>query len=71
MEVVLPKYDCINYNLVQDLKWVLVGWGTVVGYRVWTKGRRQDLNWVMVCRGLLRVCPVCVGCRVQGLGSRV
>lgn len=52
VEVVLPKYDCINYNLVQDLRMAKDFWMNGVQVKIW-KGKVEGLNTTFLepCNG--------------------
>ncbi|PRW39290.1 Soluble starch synthase chloroplastic amyloplastic isoform A [Chlorella sorokiniana] len=52
VEVVLPKYDCINYNLVQDLRMAKDFWMNGVQVKIW-KGKVEGLSTTFLepCNG--------------------
>ncbi|KAL6784007.1 SSS3B [Auxenochlorella protothecoides x Auxenochlorella symbiontica] len=56
VEIVLPKYDCINYDLVEDLKLVKEFWYNGVEIKVW-KGIVEDLHTTFLepCNGMFWV----------------
>ncbi|KAK2076899.1 hypothetical protein QBZ16_005127 [Prototheca wickerhamii] len=56
VEVVLPKYDCINYDLVEDLKLIKEFWHNGVEIKVW-RGIVEDLKTTFLepCNGMFWV----------------